>query len=406
MRSVGQDLVRSLLALLNQLPDCPSGPQALAARLAVDKVLTSRLLAALRTQDALAALHRLPGPEPLRRVVRAVARRGTPDPAVARALAAIERFESLIRDRAGDRSTLDAIVSDLLPASQPEFQLRRKQAAFKAISQLRGVQAQALIATALLAPSRTSPAHLDIVWVNGLQRLHRIRPGAKARISTRKLDKDAAERRPLALDGNPVDSLSGLLLGDFCSSPPPTLAVRRAGNAVHYVLDQPGFGADHAVDIVFAEANFAEIDRHVPPGSGRKRYVFAEVSTPVPLLQFDLYLHRDLHPANAAPPALRIYDTSFEGVASPNNPARDLDLLDLVESVSPLPDPAAPPANLASALAGAQRRFASPDLSTYGPLIATVFDRLTWNPDHFVGFRCRIDYPVFGSQITLTMDPT
>ena len=48
---------------------------ALARRLGVDKVLTSRVLKALRNKDAIAVIKLAPGPAPLRRLLRAAAQR-------------------------------------------------------------------------------------------------------------------------------------------------------------------------------------------------------------------------------------------------------------------------------------------------------------------------------------------
>ena len=65
---VGATLVDSLSAALSRLPEFRSGPQRLADRLGVDKVVASRLLKGL-SGTVMEAVHRLPGPAPLRRVL-------------------------------------------------------------------------------------------------------------------------------------------------------------------------------------------------------------------------------------------------------------------------------------------------------------------------------------------------
>jgi hypothetical protein len=122
----GDDLLRSLTALMDTIPGKPQGPQALADTLGIDKVLASRMLKAVRAADPIAALHRMPGPEPLRRVVNAAGTLGAPAELIASASAAVADFEQLIRQEFGDRGSLDAIVSGWIPQARREFEIRRK----------------------------------------------------------------------------------------------------------------------------------------------------------------------------------------------------------------------------------------------------------------------------------------
>lgn len=383
----GADLRDTLGAVVEAVPNLPAGPQALARRVGIDKVLASRLLKAVRSPDPMSTIHRIPGPEPLRRALRAMSRQGVPPALVHSATAAVDRFDDLVRAELGDRSSLDALISAWAPEARREFELRRKQAAFRAMSQLRGVEASTLMATVFLHPSPDGE-HVDIVWLNGLYALHRIRPGVPVKFATRRMSAEAGARRPTTLDGRPVDDAGSALLESFCSSPAPTLRVQRIGEVVHYALADEGFGPRSAVDIVFTEVNRGEVRRFNPPGVHRKGYVFAEVSTPAKALQFDAFLHEDVYPRSR--PTLRLYDTSFEGVADVNNEARDADLFDTLETIEPLG------AGLAS------RRSA--DAPRYDELLALVAERMNWDPRAFRGQRCRIDYPIYGSQVAMVFD--
>lgn len=386
--AVGDRLVSAIRDVIAPFKDRAPGPQALARTLGLDKVLTSRVLKATRARDAIAAAHAMPGPEPLRRLVRAAAKRGAAAAAVTQASAAIGEFEVLIRDRIGDRSLLDAIVSAWVPEARREFELRRKQAAFKAISQLKGAQAQAIVATVVLSPS-VDGRHVDVTWVNGLIGLQRLRPGVRVKLTTRRLSAGDGERHPMSLGGTPVEDHEHLLLREFCSDPPPRVRVQRAGEVVHYVLDDAGFGPDSAGDLVFGEVNRPELPRYLPAGSTRLSYFFAEVVTCAKVLQFDALVHEDLYPGSD--PALRIYDTSFEGAANVNDRARDLDQLDLSEAIEPL--------GLGPA------RWRSLDVPRYAEMIRHAFDAMDLDAARFRGHRCRIDYPVYGSQVTMALKP-
>jgi hypothetical protein len=379
----GQTLADTFSALLAAVSPAQAGPVTVARRLGVDKVLASRLLKAARNRDPVAVLQLMPGPDPLRRVLRA-ATRHVDASIVAEAEAAVAQFEDLIRGEAGDRSALEAMLSAWLPESRREFELRRKQAAFRAMSQLRGAAANVNVATVLLHPS-AEPNRLDVVWIFGLMGLQRLRPDAPLKFATRRVsNSDGTPRRPETLDGVAVDGLDGLRLTEFCSAPAVEIDVQRVGNVVHYTLGKHGFGPRAATDLVFAEVSRADMARFVPAASGRKRYVFAEVSTPVETLVFDAIVHEEVL---FGEPSLHIYDTSFEGVADVNDSARDVDRLDLQESIQ----------SLGAGLA----RFRTADSPRYVELLRLVCEKLGWSGERFRGYRSRIEYPVYGTQVAM-----
>lgn len=384
--TTGKDLSRAFGSVIEAVRST-GGPVELARTLGIDKVLASRALKATRNLDPMAVVFLSPGPEPLRRVLKAAARKGVESPLIRDAERAIERFDRLIKQHAGDRSALDAIISAWLPEARAEFELRRKQSAFKAMSQLKGAVADVSLATVMLHPADDA-SRLDVVWVTGLLGLHRLRPGAAVKFATRRLTGGNQPRRPTTLDGRSVDNLEGVRLDAYCSSPPPRLDVQQAGEVVHYTLAGDAFGPRSAVDLVFAEVNRAEMPRFVPQGSHRKGYVFAEVSTPVKTLHFDVLVHEDVY--GGRDPNLFIYDTALDGVANINDAARDIDRLDMLESIHNL--------------GVGPSRWRSADVPDYAELVREVCTRLGWNAMAFRGYRCRIDYPIYGSQVVMAFD--
>jgi hypothetical protein len=130
------------------------------------------------------------------------------------------------------------------------------------------------------------------------------------------------------------------------------------------------------------------MDRFVPAGSGRKAFVFAEVGSPVKSLLFDVFLHEDVYPGADA--ALSIYDTVLEGVASVNDRSRDIDRFDLAETVQPL--------GRGVAKARAAEVFHSFDVLRH------VYATTGWEGEQFRGYRCRIEYPVYGSQVAMSFE--
>ncbi len=384
----GEALSTTLEAVVDAVPGKPRGPGDLARRFGIDKVLASRVLKAARNRDPLATLYESPGPQPLRRVLRSAASKGVPREIVAAAEEAVDRFEELVRHEAGDRSALDAIISAWLPEARRVFELRRKQAVFRAMSQLKGSAVDLSLGTVLIHPADDG-ATLDVVWLFGLFGLQRLRPGAPIKLTSRRIVQGLHPRHPQTLDGRTVEDLRGLRLDDYCSQPEVELDVHDMGEVVRYMLADPGYGPAARSDLVFAEVNRAEMERFAPPGSTRKGYFFTEVTIPARGLLFDVLVHKDVYPSGE--PALVIYDTVSEGVASVNDRSRDFDRLDMLESVQPL------------GVGFDKFHFAA--LPSYVRMLQEVSARLGWQAESFRGYRCAVDYPIYGSQVTMAFDP-
>jgi len=387
IQEVGQELSQALQSVVEQVPGGPHGPGSLAKDLKLDKVFTSRLLKALRSGDGVACLHAVPGPDPLGRFLRAARRRGVDGAPVAAAQAAVEAFDELIRRDIGDRSALTAIISCWLPEAREEFELRRKQAAFKAMSQLKGVEARVNLGAVFLHPSR-SGERIDVVWVLGQLGLRRLRPGARARFVTRRMTREDGGRRPTTLSGESAEGLDRVRLDQFCQAPPAPVEAHRFGDVMHYTLAGEGFGQRSESDLIFGEVNLEEMPRYVERGARRKAYVFSEVHVPAKTLFLDLFVHDELFVGQE--PATAVYDTATDGVVNINDPARSLDQFDTQEVVQ--------------SLGHGTSRIRMTAVPNYVDLVRHVYGELGWDEARFRAFRCRVDYPIYGSQVVLAFD--
>jgi hypothetical protein len=385
LNQAGSELYRTLKKLLDGIPEGSQGPQRLGTALDLDKVLAHRILKTVKDVNPLAVLQHAPGPDPMRRFVRAAKKNGASLADTKEALLAIDQFHGILREDIGDRSQLDAILSAWLPGSRSEFELRRKQSVFKARSQLLGISAATNLATVILHPS-TQGDGIDVVWLAGLYGLRRLRPGARTKLTTRRFVVEGADRRPTTLGGERVECLEGLRLDAFCSAQPAELEVNHVGEKVQYLLAGEDFGKKAISDLLLAEVNYDEMPR--TPKSGRRPYVFAEIATPTKLLLFDVLVHKDLYPG--ATPELGTYDTAFDGVVDVNDPSREIDRIDSADRLE---------------MTGRGiEMLPSPEIPMHGELIKHVFESLAWNPDSFRGWRARIDYPLYGAQVAVSFD--
>lgn len=384
INQAGEDLLNGFIRVIEQIPGGDSGPQRLAKELGVDKVLASRILKAIRAPDPMSVVHRVPGPEPMRRLLKASTKHGVNADDLISANGAVDRFESLIQSEIGDRSALEAILSAWVPEARRDFELRRKQAAFRAMSQLKGAQADVYAEAAIFYPSADNE-HIDIVWIKAVIGLHRLRPGVRVKFTSHRQIEEFASRKTFTLSGEPVEGVASATLPQFCSSPTPALDVHHAGELMHYLLKEDSFGASSSVDLVTCEVNRAEIPRYIPDDRKRKAWASSDINIPSRRMHFDVLVHQDLY--NRAAPELKIYDTAINGQADINDPSREMDQLDLLESIE----------HLGVGL----NRFGSSYVPRYRKLIGDVCDTLHFDEKLLRGYRCIADYPIYGSQTAM-----
>ena len=404
VEAAGIALAESYSALLGSLPGRPSGPQALADLLGINVVTASRLLRAIDLADPVAVIEQIPGTVPLRRTLAAAIAQGAGKDRVKSAEKAVDAFEKLIRKNAGHRSSLNAMLTDWLPQGRREFETRRRQAAYKAISELKGVSCDLDLATIILHPSAEAGT-IDLLSIQGTFGLDRIRPDSVVQFGTLRAPASEsqgalsaelkAEPRPQTLDGDPAnDGLHSVRLDQFCSCAPAPIVTHRFGRDIQYLLGQTGFGPDSSVDFVIAEVNRGEIrfaDAEAAQDSELKPpYFFQMPAAPSKAMLFDLLIHRDLFPDFE--PELLVYDTSIRGPARAGAPERDVDLMrtsDAIEVIGYRPS---------------RLRFSG--FPRYRELLDYAFDHLSWNADDFRAYRLQMSYPLHGTQACMALKST
>ncbi|MEM1451344.1 MAG: hypothetical protein AAF957_13085 [Planctomycetota bacterium] len=391
---LGTELADRLGVVIDGLPGRPSGPQRLGDALGQTIVTASRLLKAISQTDPIAVVQLLPGPNPLRKTVQAARESGAASADCDAALESIGRFEALIRDEAGDRGSLKAMLTAWLPDERREFEAQRRQSMFKGLAELEGVSCDLEVDALLVRPSGDGPdsakdgAPLDIVNLKCLLGIDRIRPDAVVKLGTRRLGDDSADARPrlpLNLDGEPaLDGLNTARLDSFCTARPAPFLVREFGDSVQYTLGPTGFGRGSKVDLVMGELNRNEITQR-PPNAEAPPYFFAIPEMATRKIVFDLILHRDVY-AGAAP-ELITYETAGMGPARPGDPAREVDRRSCPEPLQSLGE--------------GTRRLRILEFARYGALLEHTFSTLGWDATAFRAYRVSIAYPLVGRQLTL-----
>ncbi len=381
--SVGRRLAGSLERLLEAVPGGPHQPLRLARELNINKDLASRTLMATRAKDPIVVVQTVPGPRPLRTLLQAVESRGVDAALIADAEQAVAEFDALIQEQLGDRTALDAVIADWLPDARAKAELLSKQAAFRGMRHLKGVEVDTCLQVQFVHPS-DDPDFVDIIHISGLFGLRRLRPSAIVKLLEIMVIGGSPEGMHTAtLAGNElksIDSYRSLALADFCERPNGEFQVIESPSHVRLLLSDGAVGLSRSVDHVFAMAIERAGPRQNPKGT--RRGIGGSVTMPARLLVDDVFVADG---TVAGPPTLAIYDTSIRGLAHVTDRSRDVDLYNVLETNQPL----------GRGFAGC--RLA--EVPRYVQLLEHVARVRGWNPASFTGYRCRVDFPIFGSQI-------
>lgn len=385
---IGRTLTGAVNQIIETLPPSARRPADVSKAFRINKDLSSKLLIALGKRDPLAATYFMPGPEALRKLLQTAANRDVDTETVSRLKDAVEEFEGLVREHGGSRGALGAIISGWVPEARVRFEMESKQAAFRAMANLRGCAAQSFVQAAFLHPSLTS-GRVDGLGVFGYAGLRRTRPGVPLHLSTVRTGPGAESEAPLTVAGERIDAMNAdMLLREFCSVPTPEILVRPAGSVAHYLLAGDRVGLSGAIDLFLGEYT-PRVFGTTASSPGRRVSVAADIEICSEELVFDLLIHREVWPG--VDPELGVYDTSMNGRVNVNSRERDIDRMDTFESITHLGHGVQ-----ACRIAGVPR---------YVEMLRHVCTQRAWDPQSFRCYRCHIDYPIYGTQAMLSWLP-
>lgn len=384
---VGESLQRAVETLVNELGGLGIRDQrAIQAAFDLSQAATSKLLSSIRRADPLATLNMIPGPEALGQMAAGAARAGVSPTALLAAEDAIARLRSFVDGEIGGRATLDAMLSDWVQESRASFELRHKSAAFKAMSAVRGVQADLVFNAGIVYPAAQGE-RLDCIGLDALLGCRRVRPTGSLRLSGAHMPPPGASFELTSLAGAPVASMHELLLPEYSTLQAERFETARHGQRLEATVHDLPLSQRNArgQDIVNAQVFRGLHRRH--RGEGGPTAGFAgQAEPPAEVCVVDALVHDEVWPD--VQPQLSLFDTVVRGIAHPDDPWRQADRLDMLESVQSLgrgPD-----------------AFRLPEFPRYTELVRDVCGRLGWDASRLRGWRVRVRYPIYGAQIGLS----
>lgn len=379
---LGRELLGAIRHAIESVPGAPQRPHRFSQEFGINKDVSSRLFAAMRSRDVFTAMHRMPGSAAIRQVLDVVGARGGEHGLVQVAHSALASYDDFIREQFQDRAGLDAFIGASLPHARRRAVAAAKHSIYRGNIVLRGVASDATLSTFITYPSAgTDNRVCDLAVINGFIGLRRVRPGVPIAFAHVSNTADHSEK------SDPMPG--GHVLEDFCSPPSLPFSVRRENKSAHYILPDRGVGPNSAVDLFTLDIfprNYSCGRTLSLPG---RKYFYATADYPSRILIFDMFVRDDLWPTLA--PSLLVYDTDKRGVASVNNPERDSDRVDTDESIE--------------SLGAGPVKFRSAEIPRYDEMLSSVFARLKQDPGRFRCYRCQIAYPVRSWQVCMVFEP-
>lgn len=367
-------------------------PGDLSAALRLDKTLAGRILRALRQRDPLTTAFHLPGTDGLRMLCKSAASKIGAE-SVAPVWDAVARYEEMVEDDVGGHSALQTLISGWLPEARRKDEQVGKQHIFKGMSLLFGFQMDVSVMAFCVQPG-SKPGRADTVTIHGVRGIRRLRDG----VSLPPLGYLTSRMDRATVPGEAVQTLAGeqlgrgmgpVLLTDYCSGPMPDFeATETKGDRREYVHQGNHLGSGSAISYYIAERHPNEAALYRSEASNLE-ILAAGMGSPAKVLQFDMFIRDDVW--CGVEPGLSIYWTGRRGpVMDEELEARRRDRLDLHEMLA--------------RLGHGITRIHSSDVDNYAAMMRDVFAMLGWPGERFRGYRCRIQYPVVGTQIIVAFN--
>jgi hypothetical protein len=326
------------------------------------------------------------------RFLDAAAKRGASADRVESAQEAMAELDQLIKVHAGDRGAFDSMLSGLHAGASEELDMFHKRAAFNASSHFLGVQAKVNLGCTVYHPSASDPERFDALVLHGKLGLRRLRRGTSWIASwVRAADEDDIKLQPVVREPlePEAEALHGVsLLTEFCSKPlPKILQTPVSDDTINFEISNDGIGNAQAVTAILGDVYRRAFVRY-RDAHNRIQCSRITVRTPSAVLVQDVLVHEGLF--DPAEPRLSVYSDHRDQSPIVVGGVRESDRLSVQETVVRLGQ-------------GLDDLY-TPDVPRYPEMVEYALHRMGWDPEKFEVWRCRVEYPVMPSTVTVQFD--
>ncbi|MGC4032634.1 MAG: hypothetical protein QM754_13055 [Tepidisphaeraceae bacterium] len=217
--------LRQALAQLLREVDSPATPRILQQQLNVPYATCWRVFRIVRATDVTAEARHAPSPGGLKSVISAARKRGLTDATAAAVAAAATQFRSFTKRHAEDRSTFESMVSEQADRQSQTLVVQRRRSAYRALSQLWGVQTDLQCLTTFAGPPAADGgfAKAGLLLQRGVRRLRTDAQVTLMGLQPKPVETQAAAAATLPLDAAAAARHGMPVLPAFSSSPLPQI---------------------------------------------------------------------------------------------------------------------------------------------------------------------------------------
>lgn len=348
--------------------------------------IRSRLTRALETENELASLYRMPGPDGLRRVVKAAQRAGLDAEVLAECESRITDYERFFVDEDISRETLHSMLAGHLFEVRDAVMRSSAQASFRARCGITGYYAECLVLSLLVFPGSVE-GHCNIAVLRGCLGWRRLRKDAwfMAHGYQVRSDDIGDISRHTDLDGVPIQELAGApLLEPYCSTPLPVFEAVSMPHGRNYYLKSEDVGVRSLTDFFVGEILWdSQLAVRTETATHARESIV--MSTPSKQMVFDVLIHRDVWAGSS--PTIECFNIVPQGIVTEgNHRLRQNDRIEI---------------DVANRkLAPGLREVGCAAAKNYREVVQSSVSRLGYSMRDFHGYRSEMAYPLYGSQLS------
>ncbi len=383
---VMRDLREAFLGLIEGLPRSATRAADIEKALGVSRTLGWQIHRLATTPDPLEAGLHVPGSAAVAQALRGARSAGVGEDRVARARRAMEAFEALVAEHAGDRAAFNTMIGSLAGSEVESIDLRTRREAFRMHSRVWGVQVKTFVACGVVHPGKDAE-HDDMVFIRGMHEARWLRQGVALQVSGYRLvDSESRPMHPSDGAGEPF-APGSTLLREFCSPDLPEIETRvEDGNQFAFFRDAPLGNA--GVTTVYLADVMRDIRWRPSDGSPPSHVRSVSIQKPIAMLVMDALVHRDTFRARRM--SSRVLGSLTRlGERDPSAFTSE-DVL-----------PVQPELRHRGRGAGV---LGTPHVPRYREMVESVLGRLGWDPEAFDLYRCTLEYPLLSTTVEVRFD--
>lgn len=375
----------ALLGVVQELPGGASRPADVQRAVKVAPAIGWGVFKAATAVDPMEVGLYVPKSEAMRRFLAGAQKVGVSREAIAAAERGLVEFESLVDRHANDREVFEAMVADFTDGDRRGVSdAKARKAAFKANVLLWGRQAETVVVTTIMHPSKDGRV-VDQALIAGsvnlcqtrrdvilrLRRFHKVNPlpgiSPRSQFEFEPIDDRSVNGQPLGL------------LHDFCSGDLPEFRTSQEPGQIDYELRARGLGRGSAFTLMMAHLLRGQADLATPVLA-----TTAGINTPSELALVHFLVHTSL--CDKTPPRVTVYEHGMESEA-------------IKAGFGVLPQ-----AEHARFVGRGVQASTSADMPRHAEMVRWVTDRLGWDAEAFNVFRLRVEYPIVSSRLRLAFE--